>query len=68
MYAGTLYRCVMTDKQIATRVSEERAKELKVRAAMRDITLADWLREAIDEKLAREGEEGNSLTVAQVAD
>lgn len=59
----------MGDKQVAARIPEEKAREIKVRAAMQDRSMADWLREAIDEKLARERrEEGNSQSMAQIAD
>lgn len=50
----------MEKKQIAARVDEETAKQIRVLAAMEDQTIADWLREAIDEKLGREDAEGNS--------
>lgn len=51
----------MAEKQIATRVTSEKAREIKVRAAMEDRPMADWLREAIDEKLARERRDGGRV-------
>jgi plasmid stability protein len=51
-------------EKLATSVDEDTKKSVRVRAARRDIDMAEWIREAIDEKLAREDEEGESKTGA----
>lgn len=65
MYAMAQYYYSMTEKQVATRVDEETAKEIRVLAAMNDESVADWLRDAIKMKL--ETEEGNSNQMAATA-
>ena len=57
----------MAKKQVAARVSEDKHRKIRLAAARRDMDMASWLREAIDEKLEREAEEGNA-TIAIPAD
>jgi predicted HicB family RNase H-like nuclease len=61
----------MTDKKaVAAEVDPEVKTAIRIAAARRDISMADWLREAIDEKLERENEggSGNSHRAAATAD
>lgn len=44
----------MAEKQVAARVDEETAKEIRVQAAVNDESVADWLRDAIELKLESE--------------
>lgn len=42
-------------KQAAARIEEEKYNKLRAHAAGQGMALADWLREAIEEKAEREG-------------
>lgn len=68
MCVVTLYRGEMAKKQVAARVPEDKHRQIRLAAARRDMDMASWLREAIDEKLEREGDEGNLKTAAVTAD
>jgi len=54
------------EKQAAARIPEDKYNQLKAQAALEGMTLADWLREAIDEKWERECE-GNSDSAPKAA-
>ena len=57
------------DEQVPTYVDTEKKKEIRTQAAMRDMSMAEWVREAIEEKLEREaGNSGNSTPSKQPAD
>jgi predicted DNA-binding protein len=58
-------------KQAAARIDEEKYNKIRAHAASQGKPLADWLREAIDEKAEREGVELGNRTprkIAQTAD
>lgn len=46
-------------ERVATNVTPEMKRTLRVRAAQRDLTMAEYLREVIEQKL---GDEGNATT------
>ncbi|QCC60780.1 hypothetical protein NP511_02225 [Natrinema thermotolerans] len=56
-------------KQAAARVEEEKYNKLRAHAAGQGMSLADWIREAMEEKAEREGVdlEGNPKAVAKAA-
>ena len=54
-------------KQAAARIDEEKYNKLSAHARGQGMSLADWLREAIEEKASREGVElGNSKRTLMV--
>lgn len=56
MYEGPQDQRTMGKKQLGAEVDPETKKDVRMAAARRDISMADWLREAICEKLEREQE------------
>lgn len=55
----------MSEKQLGARVDEETAKKVRVRAAINDDSVADWLRDAIKMKLETEERKSNQIPVVQ---
>lgn len=58
----------MEYETIGVKVPEDKKKAVRVAAAKRNMDMSAWMREAIDEKLAKEKSEGNPIPTAIPAD
>lgn len=54
MYHAPVHLCMGEKKQAAARIDEEKYNELRAHAASQGMSLADWLRAAIEEKAESE--------------
>ena len=58
----------MADDTVSVKVDGETKRELRIRAAKEDVSMSEWIRTAIEEKIERDVDMGNRIAMKATAD